>query len=188
MKKQRKLDFILEERDDYKLIFRFYPRQSSCHSFDEKPPTKPEDVYKVYYSYAIIEQSRWEPDEPWESEILFYQYCDECSIIDEIGEICLLLSKGIEEFTTSDNRIIPLLNDCKHAFGMGTNWFITKHTCIEYGYEEDNEDIETIYYRFMLFKYNGVGFKFTLKKDKIKEFGEYLLKCCDYMLKHGNPI
>lgn len=188
MKKKKKIDFILEERDDYKLIFRFYPRQSSCHSFDEKPPTKPEDVYKVYYSYAIIEQCQWEPNEPWESEILFYQYCDECSIIDEIGQTCLLLSKGIEEFKRKDGILVPLLNDCKHVFGMGTDWLITKHTCIEYGYEEEDEDIETIYYHFMLFKHNGVGFKFSLKKESVEAFGKYLLDCCEYMLKHGNPI
>ena len=119
----------------------------------------------MYYSYAIIKQSRWEVNEPWESEILFSQYCDECSIIYDIGQICLLLSKGIEEFKRKDGILVPLLNDCKHVFGMGTDWLITKHTCIEYGYEEEDEDIETIYYHFMLFKYNGVGFKFSIKKE-----------------------
>ena len=35
MSKKRKIDYIIEERDNRRLIFRFYPRQSSCHSFGD---------------------------------------------------------------------------------------------------------------------------------------------------------
>ena len=51
MSKKRKIDFVLEESDTAKLIFRFYPRRSSCHSFGDEPPKDWSDVYKVYYSY-----------------------------------------------------------------------------------------------------------------------------------------
>ena len=56
MYKKRKIDFILNERRGYRLIFRFYPKRSSCHSFNENPPKSWNEVYKVYYSYAILEE------------------------------------------------------------------------------------------------------------------------------------
>ena len=55
MGKKRKIDFVLRESDTSKLIFRFYPRRSSCHSFGDEPPKDWNDVYKVYYSYSIIQ-------------------------------------------------------------------------------------------------------------------------------------
>lgn len=61
MKKERKLDFVLKERNGYRLIFRFYPKQSHCHSFNDKPPTSWNEVYKVYYSYAILGTSNKNP-------------------------------------------------------------------------------------------------------------------------------
>ena len=39
MGKKRKIDYTLTECEDERLVFRFYPRQSSCHSFGDKPPT-----------------------------------------------------------------------------------------------------------------------------------------------------
>ena len=38
MSKKRKIDYIIEQSDDERLIFRFYPRKSSCHSFGDEPP------------------------------------------------------------------------------------------------------------------------------------------------------
>ena len=188
MSKKRKIDYIIEEQDDYRLIFRFYPRRSSCHSFGDEPPTKPEEIYKVYYSYAIIKQWKTEPNGQWESRVVFYENCDECSIIDEVGESCLLLADGLETFKREDDEEIPLLNQRMLPLGMGTEWIISKHTCIEYDYDEGEEDIEHVYYTFMLFNYSDKGYKFTLEKKDIKAFGEYLLGCCEYMLAHGDPI
>ena len=54
MYKKRNIDFVLYEDEDKILTFRFYPRQSSCHSFDDKLPIKWEEVYKVYYSYSVF--------------------------------------------------------------------------------------------------------------------------------------
>lgn len=188
MSKKRKIDFILEERDNERLIFRFYPRRSSCHSFNDELPKSWNEVYKVYYSYAIIKQWKFEPNDQWESEIMFYEDCDECSIIDGIGRICLLLADGVEVYKREDGIEIQLLNEVKMPFGMGTEWMITKHTCVVYGWNEDDEDEEETYYTFILFNWFGKGFKFTLKDNKIKLFGEYLLECCEYMLAHGDPI
>ena len=188
MWKKKKIDFMLEEEVDERLIFRFYPRQSSCHSFNENPPTKPEDVYKVYYSYAIIKQFKWDNDSQWESEVFYRESFDECSIIDEVGHTCLLLADGYETFEREDGERIPLLDEELFPFGCGTKWTISKHTCTEYGCFKEDEDVVINYYTFTLFDHWNKGFKFTLKEEKLKAFGEYLLECCDYMLTHGDPI
>ena len=56
MEKRRKIDFFIHDNIHEKLIFRFYPRQSHCHSFGDEPPKSWNEVYKVYYAYSIIQQ------------------------------------------------------------------------------------------------------------------------------------
>ena len=48
------IDFIIKEDEYEKIIFRFLPRESHCHSFSDEPPTCWRNVYKVYYAYEII--------------------------------------------------------------------------------------------------------------------------------------
>lgn len=184
MSKKRKIDYIIEQSDDERLIFRFYPKQSSCHSFGDEPPKSWSDVYKVYYSYAIIKQWKFNPEDQWESEVMFYEHCDECSKIDEVGQRCLLLADGYETFEREDGERIPLLDQCILPFGMGTNWTISKNTWTDWG----NKGIKHTYYKFTLFDYFDKGFRFNINEKDVKTFGEYLLGCCEYMLEHGDPI
>ena len=195
MWKKRKIDFILsEEKNEYeekRLLFRFYPRSSYCHSFDENLPTCWKEVYKVYYSWAIISQIRENENDNWESCVVYEEPCDECSVIDEISYICKKLYEGIEFEIKNDYRyeyvnkeIVPL--------GMATSWFIKKRVYKEWwkypDIEEDEDMPDTIEYSFELWSYWDKGFRFSLKKDDLLKFSEYLDSCCDYMLKHGNPI
>lgn len=182
--KKRKIDFIIKQSSDERLIFRFYPRRSSCHSFGDEPPKSWSNVYKVYYSYAIIQQWKTRPDSPWKSEVLFSEHCDECSVISEIGHRCLLLSGGAEIFTREDGKKIELLNQAILPAGMGIEWTISKKTWIDW----EDDDIKHAYYNFVLFDYVGKGFRFTIDEKEIRSFGEYLLECCEYMLAHGDPI
>ena len=184
MSKKRKIDYIIEEKDNHRLIFRFYPRQSSCHSFGDEPPKSWDDVYKVYYSYAIISQWKLEPDSQWESDVKYYEHCDECSIIDEIAQRCLLLAEGYETYEREDGERIPLLDKKVFPFGMGTEWTISKRTYVS-NWDDEKEDV---YYKFTLFDYFDKGYRFRIDQENMKEFGEYLLGCCEYMLAHGDPI
>ena len=172
-RKKKKIDFVLKESEDSKLIFRFYPRSSHCHGFGSVPPTKWEEVYKVYYSYSIFEREK----EGRKSRTLFDSGCDECSIIDEVAARCLYLSEGkksvVRNFDGKDYTI-ELLNNEMYPTGTGVSWDITK--------------VSSVYYEFKLFDWNDVGFRFALKSDRLKEFGEYLKECCEYMLAHGEPI
>ena len=186
MSKKRKIDFILAQSDDERLVFRFYPRQSSCHSFGDEPPKSWSEVYKVYYSYAILKQWKFDIEDQWETEIMFEEDFDECSIIDEVGQRCLLLADGYETFERKDGERIPLLDRTIYPFGMGTNWTISKR--ILDGYDKDGKNIIDTYYKFTLFNYFNKGFKFSINEKDIKAFGEYLLECCEYMLAHGDSI
>ena len=172
MSKKRKIDFIIRENDRSKLIFRFYPRRSSCHSFGDEPPKSWDEVYKMYYSYAIIQVYK---EDNW-SKRLFDCHCDECSIIGEIVERCKLLAEGKTVFKgehDSEKYTIKLLNNEVHPFGMGTSWTISRRNTT---------------YEFKLFDWDNTGFRFYLEKDRLKEFGEYLSECCEYMLAHGDSI
>ena len=184
MSKKRKIDYIIEERYDHRLIFRFYPRQSSCHSFGDEPPKSREDVYKVYYNYAIIEQWKEDPDDQWESQVMFNESCDECSIIEEVGHRCLLLADGYETFEREDGESIQLLDKRIFPFGAGTEWTIHKYNCPDF---EDKNIVHT-WYEFVLFDYWDKGYRFEIEEKDIRAFGEYLLECCEYMLAHGDPI
>lgn len=197
MKKERKLDFVLKERNGYRLIFRFYPKQSHCHSFNDNPPTSWNEVYKVYYSYSILEEyddihyltNTESTDHDWNVRKVFEETCDECSIIDEVAFYCLQLADGKKEYSREiDDELHTwqLLDTEIYPFGMGVSWKI--HEYEKSNYDENNEEIIENEYEFQLFSYDNVGYRFSLNKEQMKEFGQYLTNCCEYMLKHGEAI
>ena len=178
MDKIDKIDFILHENKDKMLIFRFLPQKSSCHSFNDNPPTMWREVYKVYYAYEIIKV--WKADNFVETE--FYCDCDECSIIDEVSTRIKYIIEGKKTVTVNrsdEEYVIELLNNEMMPFGDGVSWIINEVT------NTWNKEIE---YEIVLWKYGRYGYRFYIGKDTLKEFGEYLEECCEYMLAHGDPI
>lgn len=163
---KRKSDFVLSEDDMIRKIFRFYPYRSHCHGFHDDPPKTWEEVYKVYYAYAILLQ--WKDNngniEPESTDVLFDAWCDEASIIDTIGYIC----EHLEE--CKDEDIYPFSVD-------GITWKIEKL-----------KGTSLNIYSINLWNSFGVGCRFSLCEDEMKPFGEYLNKCCEYMLKHSEGI
>lgn len=175
---KRKLDFVIYESDTYRMTFRFYPKKSHCHSFNDELPKTWLDVYKVYYSWAILKQLKNENGNIEKTVILFMDHCDECSVIDEISARCDLLSRRVERVERKDDtgenyRINVLNNEC-FPMGMGVSWMIRK--------TRDGS------YVFEVWNFSNNGFRFVLPFEKVKEFGEYLQMCCDYMLEHSKPI
>ena len=178
MSKRRHIDFILYEDDVKKVVFRFYPRLSSCHSFGEEPPKSWQEVYKVYYRYRVLKfyKDAYNGHECYYE--LFDSLCDECSIIDDVAASCTYLAEGkTRAIVTRRNETytINLLDNTSFPFGDGVSWTIRK--C-------KNEK----YFNFELFRPDNVGFKFCLPKERLVEFGNYLIDCCEYMLAHGDPI
>lgn len=166
---KRKLDFILSEDDMTRKIFRFYPYRSHCHGFHDDPPKKWDEVYKVYYAYAILLQ--WKDDngniEPESTDVLFDAWCDEGSVIDTIGYVCEHLEECKNEL---DKKIYPFSSD-------GNSWEIEKF-----------RGVSVNIYTINLWNTFGVGCKFNLYEEEMKPFGEYLSSCCEYMLNHSEGI
>ena len=137
------------------------------------------NVCKVYYSYAIIKQWKFDPNDQWESVVLFRESCDECSVIYDVGFRCKLISDGRETYTRTYNNesyTFDLLDNEIQPSGMGTCWNIKKH--------KHSNDL----FKIEMFDWHNTGFRFWLNRKQLKEFGEYLEECCEYMLAHGDPI
>lgn len=174
MKKKRKIDFVIYEDEDEKIVFRFYPRQSRCHSFNEELPKSWKEVYKVYYFYSIFTVDK----EDGSHEVLFDGRCDECSVIDEVAARIKLIIDGktthaVHDSTLNKDYVIQLLNEDIYSFADCVVWRI--ELCKEK-------------YEIYLWDWQGKGYRFGLSKEKLKAFGEYLEYCCEYMLEHGESI
>ena len=173
MKKKHRIDFTLYENDYSKIIFRFRPDLSNCHSHNDKTPKSWDEVYKVYYYYEIIKKYT---DENRERTVLWKSGCDECSIINEVAARILLILEGkkkVEVEYANAKFTIKLFNEIMPS-GDGVWWKIDKLS-------KDN-------YQFSMWNSAEVGYRFYLDKDKTQKFGEYLEECCEYMLAHGDPI
>ena len=175
MAKLNNIEFVIRENDHQKLVFRFYPKNSSCHSFNDKPPQTWKDVYKVYYNYRVIILDK----KYNERDILFDSGVDECSIIDEVAHRIKLIVSGITVYKGFTKNNIPfsikLLDNEVFPFGDGISWNITKKP-------------RKAEYIISMFDTNNVGYRFCLTKDKLEEFGKYLESCCEHMLANGVPI
>lgn len=177
MWKCKKLDFELSSwQPDFpegcsaRLIFRFYPRASSCHSFNDEPPKSWDEVYKVYYAWAIFEQNKC--GEKIYSKKLFDSLCDECSILDQIAFVCDKLDHGIFQ-EEKYGKIWKYLNYTYLPVGMGVFWEIKEHPST---------------YEFRVWDWFGRGYRFYIDKHRVGKFGKFLKDCCEYMLEHGEPI
>jgi len=183
-RKKKYLDFVLKEGKDvygykYKRIFRFFPRESTCHSFNDEPPKSRDEVYKVYFSWVIMDK---QSNPKKEDKIWFGCDWDEGSVIDTIASVCKYLSEGKTEIIReyeSETYSIPLLNKEITPSGDGISWTIEKHY---------NIFTENYMYCFQVFNMDNVGYRFLLSEERVKEFGEYLDFVCDYMVEHGDPI
>lgn len=173
---KRKIDFVIYEDKYEKLVFRFYPRKSHCHGFGEEPPKEWDKVYKVYYSYSVIHRYK-ELYEPHEHEVLYASDCDECSVIGEVAARIRLIVDGQKVFHGKDqfkeDYSIELLDNEVFPIGYGTSWIIKE---VRGKYE------------IQMFGWNEKGYRFSLNKKQLKEFGEYLEECCEYMLTHSEGI
>ena len=112
---------------------------------------------------------------------MFYCGCDECSIIDEVASRIEHIVNGEKHVVIKwrdEEHTIEMFNNEIRPAGDGVSWIINEH--------KDWYD-ETVY-EVVLWKYNEIGYRFSVYKDRLKEFGKYLNECCEYMLAHGDPI
>ena len=164
---KRKLDFVIYEDDNKRLLFRFYPKTSHVHGFSDECPTAWEEVYKVYYAWAIIRQYKWSENDNWESEKLF-ELDDECSEFVNLDDIIQYVIDNKEKYT----RVISIGQPA-------SEW--------EIFFDKDYKNKE--YIKIQVWDtWSDKGFKFSLYLDKAKEFIEYIKNTNEYMLNHSEPI
>ena len=172
---KQKIDFVLcDDRYYYRDIFRFYPRRTYVHGFEDDPPTNWSEVYKVYYTWAIIRQ--YYDDEnnvivPEESEVLFSIDYDESSMIPNLPDIIRRVMKMGETFDYP-------------TFGQPAgDWKIERVAW------EDNNSKRCEQYWFQVFNnWTNQGIKFTLNKEETLKFIEYLERINQYALEHGEGM
>lgn len=171
---KRKFDFILNKNRFHQDIFRFYPRLSDVHSFNDEPPKSWDEVYKVYYYWAIIRQ-HFDDNGKIESEssqILFQMYCDECSCIPELSGIIKYVIKTGKTFDYP-------------TFGQPAgDWRISQRK----GFSGWNGK-EYEYYDFQVFdNWTNQGYRFVLDKMETLKFCDWLDEINQYALEHGIGI
>lgn len=173
MKKKHRIDFTLYENDYFKIVFRFRPDISSCHSHNDQRPKSWDDVFKVYYYYEIIKKYK---DEDRERAVLWKSGCDECSIISEVAYRIPFILEGKKKIEIEHSAAKVTINLFNEMFpcGDGVWWKIDKLS-------KDN-------YQLYMWNSDEIGYRFYLDKDRTQKFGEYLKECCEYMLAHGDPI
>ena len=176
-KKVKHMDFEISSNEHIRLLFRFYPRKSSIHSFTEEPPKDFNDVYKVYYSWAIMESRNraWHDEEPrWpEYKKIFSMRWDECSPLEHLVETIKTVVLTKEKQTGVVSMGQP-----------SSEWII--------GYHEMqgvfNEDIEDYLSFYVFNNWSNMGYRFSLDLSKVRKFIDYINSINSYMLKHGDPI
>lgn len=168
---KKRIDYIFDEDDYERKIFRFYPRRSHVHGFGEKCPQSWNEVYKVYYAWAIIHQFKFDEgaEAEWESYTVFTMDCDECSALGDIPYEIMKLKIG--EKTNFG------------AMGDGAEWDIK--------YCEGNKYFiySKPYYAFTVWNnFTNQGYRFDLSPEEVQQFSKYIEYIQNYMIEHSEPI
>lgn len=178
MAKLKHMDFMLYEDDDKRIKFRFYPRHSHMHSFDEEPPKTYKDVYKVYYSWGIMVSTNnsWDNKPKWTPyHMVFLMNCDECSAITELSYIIKEVIKNKTEY----KQVV--------TFGQpGSDWLL--HYYEAYIFNEDEQSHNEFLEIHVFNNIKDKGFRFYMPIQKSYEFCSYLDKVNEHMLENGEPI
>lgn len=172
---KKKFDFVLSDDPGFnRTIFRFYPRRTHVHSFNDDPPKTWEEVYKVYYSWAIIRQYYNDNNKivPEKSMVLFEVHCDECSEIPNLSAI-------IKYVMRTDN----IYDDptCGQPAG---DWRVEKQKWEDYFTRKDCE----MYCFYVFDNLSTQGCRFFLNKDGVLKFCDWLDMINQYALDHGEGI
>lgn len=164
MGKANQISFVLKEGQFSKLIFRFLPQLSSCHSFDDNPPKSWQEVYKVYYAYEIVEQ--WSDEDQNNEGVWFSTSFDECSVIDTVADFI----GHLDWKSFCSQTFMP--------YGDGVQWKLQKR----------RHPYQGLGIKFELWKRNNMGYRMFLPEERCIAFAKFLNDCCEYMLAHGEPI
>ena len=162
--KLKEMRFTIKTGEYEDVIFRFFPRDSHCHGFGDKPPKNWKGVYKVYYAWDIVQFGKWRGEIiNCEQKSLFDMPWDECSVLTDLGNhILAIIDKEYSE---------------SHLNGMGmptSKWDIEIDGPIVTFTVWNDPDMN--------------GYRFRLYKEKAREFAEFINTINEHMLENGEPI
>jgi len=184
MKKKRKIDFVMRDFKDDRLTFRFYPKNSSVHGFDNGSPKNWNEVYKTYFAFSILKLHKEDKEcgEKEYCETMYRETFDECSCIDVVAH----------HIRNMDSLAEDVVERCRPS-GNGTCWMIKKFTresfeSISNWYEGDEKEYESYYDFFIWHDYNGKGYKFQLEESKALEFADKIDEFRQHMLENSQGI
>jgi len=173
MSKERRMDFVIGhdiwDDEDNDIVFRFYPKSSHMHGFEEdKPPKSFNAVYKVYYSWAIIHKYQSEP-----TRVLFRIGCDECSALTD-------LSESIRYVLAHNSR------SCLYSPGQeGSIWEIE----FQRGRRRPKWDYSPDMIQFSVFSnWMNKDYRFRLTDERAKKFADFLDRVNQHMLENAEGI
>lgn len=155
---KRHFDLIVCNDADIKTVIRFYPRQSIVFN-EYLTPNNWEDVCKTYMTFSILNYY-WADIHP---SVMFKSIKEDGEGLRYLRDV---LKYIIDKNDKKKYRVLP--------FGDGAEWII-----------ERNRNIFT--FNVFAYFYNN-GFRFTLHKNKIKEFYNVLNEFLEYMLEHSETI
>ena len=182
MSKIRHLDFMIREDEDLRIKFRFYPRSSHMHSFDENPPKTFKEVYKVYYAWCIMVSHKYSWEEEWDPyERVFNMYCDECSALEYLRYSIQEVIAGAKDTDTVMTMGQPG-SDWELSYRRGSSWPDYETGDIHHDPEKDRLHVN------VWNNWTECGYRFSMSVDKAKGFVKYLDDINQYMLEHGEPI
>lgn len=164
---KRKIDFVFKDDGRWRKVFRFYPCRSHVHGFGDDCPKSWKEVYKVYYTWSLLWQDRWDENEEWNTSVLLEVKSDECSALTYLKDCISSLKPG----------------ESKNAYALGgANWRVT------FVPGDIKRHVRT-YYEFIVWKrYSGQACRFCLLRKEFRRFLKYLDYINDYMLEHSEPI
>lgn len=164
---KRKIDFVFEDEGRWRKVFRFYPRRSHVHGFDDECPKNRKEVYKVYYAWSLLWQNRWDENEQWSTHTILEIKCDECSALTYLKDCIVSLKPG-------ESKDIGSLG--------GANWRV------KFVPGNFKRRIRMRYEFFVWERYSGKACRFCLLRKEFRKFLKYLDYINEYMLEHSEPI
>lgn len=175
---KHKWDFILyDDKQFEKITFRFYPKYTHVHSFNENPPKTWDEVYKVYYSWKIF-ITYYDFDDKLDvrsARPLFEMYWDECSEIPNLGNAIRWV---IENKPKEDVNMMP--------FGQPAGEWIIKYIKKDF---EDIPELNEEYLKFTLWNTgDDTGYRFSLSIKEALKFADFIDEVNKYALEHGEEI
>ncbi len=174
---RKHFDFVIENETYRETVFRYYPKQTHVHGFGDESPKNWKEVYKVYYSWAIIDKFY---DDEEHTKFDGYEFrmkmgCDECSVLPYLDDVI----RNVIETGKAENNV--------EGFGQpSSDWSISKRSG-DMGKVFNYKPYE--YYDFTVFdNWQNNGYRFTLDRKQVEKFCKWLDKINTYALAHGEGM